>query len=106
MGITILWLFVSHAFLIGIGVSLLRADVLVLGLVFALALPGLRVARRFRESGGYRLIGDAGSNWGNLADRGGRVTRATEPLWFKLCFGAELLVLLALFVLMLLPRSV
>lgn len=106
MGITTLWLFVSHAFLVGIGVSLLRADILALGLVFAVVLPALRLVRRFSENGGYRLIGDAGKHWGTLADRGGRVTRATEPLYFKMCVGLELFVLAALLVLMLLPRSV
>lgn len=105
MGMMIVWLIISHAMLIGIGVALMRADVLWLGLIFAVLIPGIRVARRFHPAGGYRLIGGQTPYAGNLSERGGRVLRAAEPRWFKLCLLAEVAVLIGVVLLMLLPRT-
>ncbi|MEL7025063.1 MAG: hypothetical protein AAGL69_15110 [Pseudomonadota bacterium] len=101
MSLQVIWLFVSYAFLIGIGVSLGNAGHQ-WGYWLALVIPLIRLARRFSERGGYRLFGIPGNTAGNVGERGGFASRTENRLFFFACTSVEIGVIVLFWILMLL----
>lgn len=98
MGGLVVWLFVSYSLVLGVGTALLSVGgtAFWVGLGLWILFPTWRVTRRFRPDVGYRMIANASQVGGNLGERGGLATRRDAPLWFKLCLGAEVLVIAGL----------
>lgn len=86
----VIWLLFSHGMLVGIGGALLSAGLTTPGVVLLAGTPVLRIALRFRATGGYYLIGYAGEVGGDLATPSGTITRRSAPLRFSVLLGLEI----------------
>ena len=87
----VIWMMVSYAIVASIGMVLLEHDKAAIGIAILILFPTIRIARRFRKEGGYRLIGGAGVVSGDISQRGGFASRAKQPGFFWLCFFLEIL---------------
>jgi hypothetical protein len=90
----VLWLIVSHAILLVPAALLLDAGQLRCGLAVLVAVPALRIARRFDERKGYFIRGHSGSLAGShsLPRPDLHITRRTRPLLFRAFLCIEIAV--------------
>lgn len=93
MIVQIIWLLFSYGIVFAVGSALLSEMGSLSGLALIVGLPALRIYRRFRATGGYDLVGYQGEVGGDLPTRSGLVTRAGDPIRFRLLLVAEIAVL-------------
>ncbi len=91
MGPQVIWLLGSYALMASFGIVFLETGHSTIGYAILLLFPAIRVARRFRTQGGYRLMGGAGQVSGNISQRGGFASRTEQPFFFWACLFVEIL---------------